>query len=165
VITLLDLGLGICVLGSALLGTKRGFIHEAAGFFPWIGACFLPFQYTQKASYFFKDIFPPSLAPGVSGIILFVLAFFGLKLFVRLLAWLFTLMPLDFLMRPLGFLIGLARGLFLVAIILAGLEYSFWQKERWFTQSFVHKVYGVELKQFVKKYLFKQWINTRILMI
>lgn len=154
----------IC-LGSSILGARRGFIEEAGRFLPWAGACFLPFRYTKVMAVLLKGLIPKAYVFVTGGVLVFLFSFILLKIAVRALAFVVALMPLTIVMQPLGFLLGLARGLLICIMLLMALQLSPWAKEAWVRQAWFYGLYGADINNLLKKYLFKRWVNKFFLMV
>ena len=132
---------------SVVLGVWRGFLREAISLAAWVAAFLLAFVFVDEgASYLTKTIPVPEIR--------FILAFGGLFLFVLFVGGLVNIIVgqivvkagLDSADRLMGFVLGMLRGVAIVAILvlLAGL--SPLPQENWWHQSlFLPHLQGLAL--------------------
>ena len=119
-IQILDLGIGILAVLFLLRGLLRGFIHEVAGLIGIFLGLFLAGRYYPLLMPQFIGVIENSRwAASLSYIAIFVLALIVVALCAALLK---RFMALTFTARLdslLGALVGLAKGVFVCAIVLA----------------------------------------------
>lgn len=122
--TLIDGGVAIIVVLSALLAYSRGFVREAMAIAGWIGATILAFIFADQVEPLVRQI------PGVGDLIgdsceLSIIAAFGIvfavalvvvSIFTPLFSSLVQRSALGGLDQGAGFLFGVLRGILLVAV-------------------------------------------------
>ena len=120
---MLDIAIISIIVLSGVLGLLRGAIREILGLIGLIVAAII----SQQMSEFIADMLAPSIpSANVVGLLSFALPFMVVLIIWGVLAGMLTprLRPVVFYFfdRPLGFLLGLGRGVILVALFyMAGL--------------------------------------------
>ena len=122
--TIVDGGVAIAIVMSALLAYSRGFVREVTSIAGWIAAAFIAFVFADTAQPLVRQI--PYLGDvlGDSCELLIVASFAIVFALSLLLVSLFTPLFSDIVQRSifggfdqmLGFLFGVARGVVLVAV-------------------------------------------------
>jgi uncharacterized membrane protein required for colicin V production len=112
-----------------------------------------------------KGILPHPILAVVTGSIIFLVAFWGIKLLIKILSATSTALGLDVIMGPLGFLTGVLRGIILCVLMIWILEVTQWSKEAWLIHSPIYKLYIVYLKGVIKKYSSNLWIRKQMFML
>ncbi len=122
--TLIDGGVAIIVVLSALLAYSRGFVREAMAIAGWIGATILAFIFADQVQPLIRQI--PVVGDFIgdscelsiiaSFAAVFALALVVVSIFTPLFSSLVQRSALGGLDQGLGFLFGVARGVLLVAI-------------------------------------------------
>ncbi len=113
--------LDLCILGvialSGLFGLLRGFTSSVLSLFTWLVALWLPFRFTQEFSMFLPaSVESPTARAIVSAACLFFGAFIMLSLMSWLLRKLIGVTGLGFGDRFLGVVLGVIRGVLIVAL-------------------------------------------------
>jgi uncharacterized membrane protein required for colicin V production len=152
-------------LGSAVIGARRGLLNELGKFLPWVAGCILPFLLTKSVSPFLKGMLPHAVLGPLTGGIIFLGAFWGIKFAIKILAATSTALGLDVIMGPLGFLTGILRGIILCVLMIWILEATQWSKQAWLIHSSMYKLYVVYLKGMIKKYSSNVWIRKHNFML
>lgn len=122
--TLIDAGVAVIIVLSAVLAYSRGFVREAMAIAGWVGAAFLAFLFAPSAQPLIKEI--PVLGDflGDSCELSIIAAFAAVFAIGLVLASLFTPLfssavqrsALGGLDQGLGFLFGVLRGIVLVGV-------------------------------------------------
>lgn len=122
-INIVDIGVLLVLLVSAVLAYARGFVHEVLSVGGWIGAIFATFYGFPYAKPFARKYIALDLAADlVAGTVIFIVTLVFLSLITRAIAKQVQASALNVLDRSLGFLFGLARGAVLVCVAYIGLE-------------------------------------------
>lgn len=121
-INVLDIGVGLLLLLSAVLAYARGLVQEVLSIAGWIGAIFATvygFPYLMPYARELTTI--DMVADFGAGIVIFIIALVILSLFTRRISKIVKNSALNAIDRSLGFLFGLARGALIVVIAYIGL--------------------------------------------
>ena len=122
-INVVDIGVLLILLVSAVLAYARGFVHEVLSVGGWVGAIFATFYGFPYAKPFARKYIALDLAADlVAGTVIFIVTLVFLSLITRAIAKQVQASALNVLDRSLGFLFGLARGAVLVCVAYIGLE-------------------------------------------
>lgn len=122
-INVVDVGVLLILLVSAILAYARGFVHEVLSVGGWIGAIFATFYGFPYAKPFARKYISLDLAADLAaGTVIFIVTLVFLSLITRAIAKKVQASALNVLDRSLGFLFGLARGAVLVCVAYIGLE-------------------------------------------
>ena len=122
-INVVDIGVLLILLVSAVLAYARGFVHEVLSVGGWIGAIFATFYGFPYAKPIARQYISLDLAADLAaGTIIFIVTLVFLSLITRAIAKSVQASALNVLDRSLGFLFGLARGAALVCVAYIGLE-------------------------------------------
>lgn len=120
---MVDIGVLLILLVSAVLAYARGFVHEVLSVGGWIGAIFATFYGFPYAKPIAREYISLDLAADLTaGIVIFIATLVFLSLLTRSIAKRVQSSALNVLDRSLGFLFGLARGAVLVCVAYIGLE-------------------------------------------
>ncbi len=118
-----DIGVLLILLISAVLAYARGFVHEVLSVGGWIGAIFATFYGFPYAKPIARKYISLDLAADLAaGTVIFIVTLVVLSLITRSVAKSVQASALNVLDRSLGFLFGLARGAVLVCVAYIGLE-------------------------------------------
>lgn len=122
--TLVDAGVAIIIVLSALLAYSRGFVREAMAIAGWIGATILAFIFADQVQPLIRQI--PVVGDFIgdscelsiiaSFAAVFAIALVVVSIFTPLFSSLVQRSALGGLDQGLGFLFGVARGVLLVAV-------------------------------------------------
>ncbi len=117
-INVLDLGVGVALLISAVLAFTRGFAHEVLSVAGWVGATFatiygLPYLRPYVRAFISTEI----VADLTAGVVIFVFSLVILSLMTRSISKRVRGSALNAVDRSMGFLFGLARGIVLICLI------------------------------------------------
>jgi len=116
-INVVDIGVLLVLLISAILAYARGFVHEVLSVGGWIGAIFATFYGFPYAKPIARKYISLDLAADLAaGTIIFIVTLVFLSLITRAISKSVQASALNVLDRSLGFLFGLARGAVLVCI-------------------------------------------------
>lgn len=119
-ISILDLGLGVLLALFLIRGLLRGLIQELAGLIGLFLALFLAGRfYPQLVGQFSGLIDNPRWAAGLSYSIIFALTLVGVAVCVAIIKRFMALTFTAWVDNLLGAVIGLLKGVFVCAIILA----------------------------------------------
>lgn len=120
---MVDIGVLLILLVSAVLAYARGFVHEVLSVGGWIGAIFATFYGFPYAKPIAREYISLDLAADLTaGIVIFIATLVFLSLLTRSIAQRVQSSALNVLDRSLGFLFGLVRGAVLVCVAYIGLE-------------------------------------------
>jgi len=127
----LDLGvIGIVVL-SAIFAFARGFVREALSIVAWVGAAAVTlYGFNWAYAQVDPHIKNPLLSQVVAGLGLFVVSLVVLTILTGFLARMVHASGLTPIDRTLGFIFGLARGVFLVCLAYLLLDLSVQPNDR-----------------------------------
>lgn len=127
----------LAVLGvSALIGLLRGLIREALSLLCWLGAAWVAVRYGGEGGRFVPGLVDDPLLRLWSGrLLVFVGVLFAGTLLAWLIAHLARRLPITTTDRALGVCFGLARGVLLVALLVAALRLGGFDTEPWWRQS------------------------------
>lgn len=124
--TLLDAGVAVVILLSALLAYARGLVHEALAILGWIAAAVVAYLFAGQVQPLVKEI--PYVGPFLqdscelsiiaSFCVVFALGLIVVSIFSPLFASAVKNSPLGGIDQGLGFLFGALRGIVLVAVAL-----------------------------------------------
>ena len=113
----LDLAVGIVLLVSALLAFMRGFVHEVLSIAAWISAFLASVYGTALAQPISHSIIPITwAADATAAVIIFLVVLFALSIVTNSLAKTIQKSALNNLDRSLGFIMGLARAMVILAV-------------------------------------------------
>ena len=122
-INVVDIGVLLILLISAVLAYARGFVHEVLSVGGWIGAIFATFYGFPYAKPLARKYISLDLAADLAaGTVIFIVTLVFLSLITRAVAKSVQASALNVLDRSLGFLFGLARGAVLVSVAYIGLQ-------------------------------------------
>lgn len=122
-VNVIDIGVLLILLISAVLAYARGFVHEVLSVGGWIGAIFATFYGFPYAKPIAREYISLDLAADLTaGIVIFIATLVFLSLVSRSIAKRVQASALNVLDRSLGFLFGLVRGAALVCVAYIGLE-------------------------------------------
>lgn len=122
-VNVIDIGVLLILLISAVFAYARGFVHEVLSVGGWIGAIFATFYGFPYAKPIAREYISLDLAADLTaGIVIFIATLVFLSLISRSIAKRVQASALNVLDRSLGFLFGLARGAALVCVAYIGLE-------------------------------------------
>ena len=122
--TLIDAGVGVIIVLSAILAYSRGFVREAMAIAGWVGAAFLATIFASSAQPLIKEVPILNKFLGDSCELSIIAAFAAVFAIGLVLASLFTPLfssvvqrsALGGLDQGLGFLFGVLRGIVLVGV-------------------------------------------------
>ncbi len=118
-----DIGVGVVLLGSALLAYARGFVHEVLAVGGWIGAIFTTIYGFPYVKPFARDLIDLQwVADLTAGTVLFIVSLVALSIVTRKISNRVQASMLNALDRSLGFLFGIVRGAVLVSLAYVGVE-------------------------------------------
>ena len=121
-VNVVDIGVLLILLVSAVLAYARGFVHEVLSVGGWVGAIFATFYGFPYAKPFARKYISLDLAADLAaGTVIFIITLVFLSLLTRAIAKQVQNSALNVLDRSLGFLFGLARGAVLVCVAYIGL--------------------------------------------
>lgn len=121
-VNVVDIGVLLVLLISAVLAYARGFVHEVLSVGGWIGAIFATFYAFPYAKPFARKYISLDLAADlVAGTVVFIVTLVFLSLLTRAISKRVQSSALNVLDRSLGFLFGLARGAVLICVAYIGL--------------------------------------------
>jgi membrane protein required for colicin V production len=137
-VNLLDIGVGLLILVSAIFAYVRGLVQEVLSIAGWIGAIFATvygFPYLRPYARELTTI--DIVADFGAGIVIFTIALVLLSLFTRRISKIVKSSGLNAIDRSLGFLFGLARGALIVVVAYIGLGMVYPEDEQppWIHQS------------------------------
>lgn len=122
--TLVDAGVAVIILLSAILAYSRGFVREAMAIVGWVGAAVLAYVFAPKAmplvkeipvvGDFLKDSCELSVIAGFAAV--FAVGLILASLFTPLFSSVVQRSALGGLDQGLGFLFGVVRGVILVGV-------------------------------------------------
>ncbi len=122
-INVVDIGVLLILLISAVLAYACGFVHEVLSVGGWIGAIFATFYGFPYAKPFARKYISLDLAADLTaGTVIFIVTLVFLSLITRAVAKSVKASALNVLDRSLGFLFGLVRGAVLVCVAYIGLQ-------------------------------------------
>ncbi len=118
-----DIGVGVVLLGSALLAYARGFVHEVLAVGGWIGAVFATIYGFPYVKPFARDLIDLQwVADLTAGTVVFIVSLVVLSIITRTISKRVQASMLNALDRSLGFLFGIVRGAVLVSLAYVGVE-------------------------------------------
>lgn len=117
-VNIVDIGVALILLVSAILAFSRGLVHEVLSVAGWIGAIFatiygLPLLRPHARNYISLEI----AADLTAGVVIFVASLVILSILTRTITKRVQDSALNALDRSLGFLFGLARGAVLACLV------------------------------------------------
>jgi membrane protein required for colicin V production len=134
----LDIGVVAVVVLSAIFAFARGFVREALSIVAWVGAAFVTFKGFNEA---FALIDPmvknPLLSQLIAGLGLFIISLILLTIVTSIIARYVRSSALSPIDRTLGFVFGLARGVFVLSLAYLLLDSTVQPAERpaWIQQA------------------------------
>src|SRR5882672_6702361 len=134
----LDIGVVAVIVLSAIFAFARGFVREALSIAAWVGAAFITFKGFNEA---FALIDPmvknPLLSQLIAGLGLFIISLVLLTVVTSIIARYVRSSALSPIDRTLGFIFGLARGVFVLSLAYLLLDSTVQQAERpaWMQQA------------------------------
>ncbi len=118
-----DIGVGVVLLGSALLAYVRGFVHEVLAVGGWIGAVFATIYGFPYVKPFARDLIDLQwVADLTAGTVVFIVSLVVLSIITRAISKRVQASMLNALDRSLGFLFGIVRGAVLVSLAYVVVE-------------------------------------------
>ena len=115
--TVVDVGVLVILLISALLAFARGLIKETLSIIGWVGALFAVLYVFPILQPFTRDFIPVDiLADAITGVVIFIAALVAISIVSYAIAKRVKESSLNAIDRSLGFLFGLARGAVVVCI-------------------------------------------------
>ena len=113
----LDIGVVAIIVLSAVFAFARGFVREVFSVIAWVGAAAITlygfgWAYDKIDPY----VHNPLLSQVIAGFGLFVVSLIVLTMATGILARMVSMTPFSPIDRTLGFVFGLARGIFLVCL-------------------------------------------------
>jgi membrane protein required for colicin V production len=137
-VNVLDIGIGLLLLVSAVLAYARGLVQEVLSIAGWIGAIFATgYGFPHLRPYARELTTIDIVADFGAGIVIFIIALVILSLFTRRISKIVKNSALSAIDRSLGFLFGLVRGALVVVVAYIGLGIFYSQDEQpeWIRQS------------------------------
>lgn len=138
IVNILDIGIAVLLLISAVLAYARGLVHEVLSIAGWIGAIFATFYgFPFLRPYARQTTSVELVADFGAGIIIFVVSLVILSLLTRGISKKVKDSALNAVDRSLGFLFGLLRGALIVCIAYIGLGMFYPQDDQpeWITEA------------------------------
>lgn len=129
--TIVDAGVAVIILFSAILAYSRGFVREALAIAGWVAAAVLAYIFAPKAEPLVREIpvlsdfldnCTASTIAAFAGV--FALALIVFALFTPVFSSLVQRSALNAIDQGLGFLFGVLRGMLLVVIALVIYEFA-----------------------------------------
>ena len=121
---------------SSLISLKRGFVREAISLLTWVAAFVVARLFTdQLSSLLASSIDTPSARVVAAFVLLFVATLFAGALINNLIGVLIKATGLSGTDRVLGMGFGMARGALLVVVLVALLDMTPVQQDRWWVES------------------------------
>lgn len=129
--TIVDAGVAVIIVFSAILAYSRGFVREALAIAGWVGAAILAYLFAPQAEPLVREIpvvsdfldnCTASTIAAFAGV--FALALVVFALFTPLFSSLVQRSALNALDQGLGFLFGVLRGMLLVVIALVIYDFA-----------------------------------------
>lgn len=131
IVNILDIGIAVLVLISAVLAYVRGLVHEVLSIAGWIGAIFATFYgFPLLRPYARQTTSIDIVADFGAGILIFVVSLVILSLLTRGISKKVKDSTLNAVDRSLGFLFGLLRGALIVCIAYIGLGMFYPEDDR-----------------------------------
>ena len=131
IVNILDIGIAVLVLISAVLAYVRGLVQEVLSIAGWIGAIFATFYgFPLLRPYARQTTSVDIVADFGAGILIFVVSLVILSLLTRGISKKVKDSALNAVDRSLGFLFGLLRGALIVCIAYIGLGMFYPQDDR-----------------------------------
>lgn len=127
----------VAIIGiSSLISLKRGFVREAISLLTWVAAFIIARLFTdQLSSLLASSIETPSARVVAAFVLLFVGTLFAGALINNLIGILIKATGLSGTDRVLGMGFGLARGALLVVVVVAVLDMTPVNQDRWWAES------------------------------
>ena len=123
-VTLVDIGVAVVLLSSAVLAYARGFVHEVLSIGGWLGAIFAAvFGLPYLRPHARELISSPMIADLAAGTLIFIVSLFVLSILSHALSARIQSSALGAPDRALGFLFGLARGGVIVVLVYMAAEW------------------------------------------
>lgn len=138
------------VLVSTLISLVRGFVKEVLSLLTWIAAFVIAMGFSQSAAVFVpKAVDIPSARVALAFLVLFVLVLIVGGIINWIISTLVNKTGLSGTDRSVGMVFGLARGVFIVSVLVLLAELTAMPKEAWWQSS-------VFIPQFM---VFAGWIH------
>ncbi|MBM3502773.1 MAG: CvpA family protein [Alphaproteobacteria bacterium] len=120
-LTPLDIAVVVVIVLSGVFALFRGLIVEVLSVVAWVGAALVFLYLFPLARPYGREVisFTP-LADGITGVVVFLGSLIGFSLIGRLLARAVHGGSVNWIDRLLGFVFGLARGVFVLGVLLLG---------------------------------------------
>ena len=137
-VNVIDIGVIIIILVSAVLAYARGFVHEVLSVGGWLGAFLATIFFYPYVPPYAREYIPVELAADLAaGAAIFVITLVILSLTARAISARVKDSALNMLDRSLGFLFGIARGALVVCVLYLGVEFLIPQDEQpeWITSA------------------------------
>ncbi len=135
-INVIDIGVILIILISAVLAYARGFIHEILSVAGWLGAFFATIFFYPYVEPYALEMIPVELAAKLTaGAVIFIVTLVVLSLTTHAISSRIKDSSLNVLDRSLGFLFGVARGALVVCVLYLGLAFLIPEEEQpeWIT--------------------------------
>ncbi|OHC73515.1 MAG: hypothetical protein A3G18_08055 [Rhodospirillales bacterium RIFCSPLOWO2_12_FULL_58_28] len=117
-ISVIDIGVGVVLLISAVLAYARGFVHEVLSIAGWIGATFAAIYGFPLLKPHARAYIPMEIAADLTaGTVIFIVSLAALSILTRSISKMVQDSALNALDRSLGFLFGLVRGAVLACLV------------------------------------------------
>lgn len=114
----LDAAVLAVVLAFIAMGVFRGFLGELLSMFVWIFAVLLAWMYSERVAPYFKQLDEEVVRQGLAFVVVFVAVFLLFTVVTLVLRKMFLRSVVDSVDRTLGGVVGLARGLLIVVVVL-----------------------------------------------
>jgi membrane protein required for colicin V production len=123
-ISITDIAVGVVLLLSGLLALSRGFVHEVLSIGSWVGAAFATLVAFPYARPYGRDLIKTEFIADIGvGVALFITCLIVLTIITKLIAEQVQGSALNPLDRSLGFVFGLLRGVIIVCLLYAAIEW------------------------------------------
>ena len=123
-ISITDIAVGVVLILSGLLALSRGFVHEVLSIGSWIGAAFATLYAFPYARPYGRDLVETEFIADIGvGIALFIISLIVLTIITKIIAEQVQGSALNPLDRSLGFVFGLLRGVVIVCLLYAAVEW------------------------------------------
>lgn len=151
----LDLVILIGISFSGLFGLFRGFTASVLSLLTWVVALWLPLRFTPEFSLFLPDsVESPAARSAIAAATLFFSVFIMLSIIGWMLRKLLGLTGLGFVDRLFGGVLGLIRGVIIVAVLaMFASANSDFPKEKWWGESLLMEDYVLEVSDFIRNRL------------
>lgn len=123
-ISITDITVGVVLILSGLLALSRGFVHEVLSIGSWAGAAFTTLYAFPYARPYGRDLVETEFIADIGvGIALFIVSLIILTIITKVIAEQVQGSALNPLDRSLGFVFGLLRGVVIVCLLYATVEW------------------------------------------